>query len=266
MTQVDEIEYLQNELTENPKSLNFVRLAELYLQREMATEAKNLVQQSLKFNPHSVSGLLLFSRILKQESQLENCLSYLDKATQLAPDNWHAWLLKAEANTELQKGKAALYCFKKVLLLNPNHSFARRTVAKLEVLTADDYEEDLFSLQSLHQADLKKSAAPEPASAWTKIPGSLERSLALVDALTVRLDTIKALQLLNDCTQKYGSHPEIESRRLRLSSYDSPTFISPNNLKKSSFAKLELIQNKKVSVLQELLRRIEHMQRDRLST
>ena len=157
-------------------------------------------------------------------------------------------------------------CFKKVLFLNPNHPLARRAVAKLEVLTADEYEDDLFSMEPLHKASNREDKNSTPPAGWSKIPGALERSLALVDALTVRLDTQKALDLLNDCTKKYGSHPEIESRRLRLSTYDNPDFIAPNRQKKSSLAKQELIHQRKVSVLEELLRRIELKQRDRLST
>ena len=68
MTQpVIEIERLQNELDENPKSLNFVRLAELYIERQMLSEAELLVRQSLKFHPRSVSGNLLLGRIYRGE-------------------------------------------------------------------------------------------------------------------------------------------------------------------------------------------------------
>ncbi len=267
MTQVDEIERLQIELNENPRSLQFIRLAEHYLKNEMLTEAETLVTRSLKFHPNSVSGLLLFGRILKQRQLSQSALTHLDKATQLAPENWQAWLQKAEIQAELKNGKQALLCFKKVLFLNPNHSFARRAVARLEVLTADDYEEDLFSMQPLHKTEL--STEPQRlqnAAEWIKIPGALERTLAFVDALTVRLDIKKAIDLLNDCTKKYGAHPEIDSRRLRLTSYDKPDYISPNNENKPSLAKQDMVRSRKISALQELLRRIEPLQRDRLST
>ncbi len=266
MTQVDEIEQLQIELAENPKSLNFIRLGEMYLARDMAAEAESLVRQSLKFHSQSVSGVLLLGRILRKLGQPEAALIYLEKATQLATENWHAWLHLAEIYAELQNGKKALQCFKKVLFLNPSHPLARRAVGKLEVLTADEYDEDLFSMQPLRAAELKPDTESVPKAAWTKIPGALERTLAFVDALTVRLDVKKALELLNDCTKKYGSHPEIDSRRLKLTTYDSPDYIAPKNPKKSSLAKVELVHSRKVAVLQELLRRIELKQRDRLST
>ncbi len=266
MTQVDEIEKLQTELLENPRSLHFVRLAECYLEKDLITEAEALVTRSLKFHPNSVSGLLVLSRILKKLQKFDGLMPLLEKATHLAPENWQAWLQKAEIHAQLQEAKNALICFKKVLFLNPKHSFARRSVSKLEILTADDYEDDLFSMQPIHLTKLKNESTVAEKTDWVKIPGALERSLAFVDALTVRLDIEKAIELLNDCTKKYGSHPEIDSRRLRLTSYDKPDYILPKNQNKSSGAKLELIRSRKISVLQELLRRIELLQTDRLST
>ena len=267
MTQpVIEIERLQNELDENPKSLNFVRLAELYIERQMLNEAELLVRQSLKFHPKSVSGNLLLGRIYRGELNYADSLKFLDIATNLASDNWKAWLEKAEVYAELKKGKDALTCFKRVLFLNPTHPLARRAVAKLEVLTADEYEDDLFSMQPLHMAELKEETNEKGKTEWVETPPALERVLALVDALTVRLDTKKALELLNDCSSRYGSHPEIDSRRLRLSSYDSPEHIVPKKQKNLSLARQELIHQKKLDILNELLRRIEHKKTDRLST
>ena len=266
MTQEDEIERLQIELSQNPKSLKFIRLAEKYIERQLFTDAESLVLRSLKFHPNSVSGLILLARIYRKLNHADEAVIQLEKATQLAPDNWRAWLEKAEIFAEQQSGKQALHCFKKVLFLNPTHPVARRAVGKLEVLTADEFEDDLFSMQPLNQADFSKPDAEMANSAWSKIPTSLERVLALIDALTVRLDTKKAQELLNDCTKKYGSHPEIDSRRLRLSSYDVPDFIQPKSQKKSSAARAEMIQLRKVTALQELLRRIEQNQTDSLST
>ena len=139
-------------------------------------------------------------------------------------------------------------------------------MGKLEILTADEYEDDLFSMQPIHLTDLKADSEIPLKTDWVKIPGALERSLAFVDALTVRLDIKKAIDLLNECTKKYGSHPEIDSRRLRLTSYDKSDYILPTNQKKSSYAKQDLVRSQKIIILQELLRRIELLQSDRLST
>lgn len=266
MTQVDEIEELQIELNENPKSLNFVRLAEIYLQRDMADDAENLVRRSLKFHPKSVSGLILLGRILKNIQNHDEAIINFQRATQLAPENWKAWLEMAETYMAMQRAKDALASFKRVLFLNPNHPLARRAVAKLEILTADEYDDDLFSMEPLQKAQDRPAPPQDKSSGWSKIPSALERSLALVDALTVRLDTKKALNLLNECSKKYGNHPEIEARRLRLSTYDKPEYIAPKHFQQSSLAKQELIKERKIKTLEELLRRIETLQTDRLST
>lgn len=266
MTQEDELEKLQVELYQNPQSGQFVRLAELYLSKEMATEAALLIQQSLKFHPHSVSGLLLLGRSLRQMKKTEEAIEPLLKATSLAQDNWRAWLELAEVYLELKAAKKAHAAFKKVLFFKPTHPTARRAVAKLEVLTADEYDDDLFEMQKLPDAELKIAPTPEITQNWTAPSDGLIRVISYIDALIVRHENKKAIDLLNDCTKKYGSHPEIETRRLRLSVYEQAEYIQPKSLAESSKSRREMINNKKLRVLQELLRRIESMKSEYLST
>lgn len=271
MTQEDEIEKLQLELHNDPKSPNFVRLTELYLSREMIIEAETLVRQSLKFLPRSVSGLILFGRILKLQKNYIEAITPLQQATQLAPDNWRAWLELAEAYLQCRRGKESLAAYKKVLFFNPTQSIARRAVAKLETLSADEYEDDLFQMQSLPETHLETTETSPTTSAqnkqeWQEPPEALKRVLSYIDALILRHENKKAIDLLNDCSKKYSAHPEIESRRLQLSSYETPDFIRPKSLESASKSKRELIHDKKIQVLQELLRRIELLKIQSLST
>jgi tetratricopeptide (TPR) repeat protein len=274
MTREDEIEKLQVELYQNPQSGSFVRLAELYLGKEMTEEAVQLLQQSLKFHPQSVSGLILLGRSQRKLKLFKQALIPLAQATSLASDNWRAWLEMAEVYLEMKAAKKAHTAFKKVLFFNPTHPQARRAVAKLEVLTADEYDEDLFAMQKLSDTqpmETPEEAASEktvvtPAAAWSTPPEGLVRVISYIDALIVRHENKKALDLLNDCTKKYGSHPEIETRRLRLSAYEQPAFIQPKSLADASKSKRELVQEKKLRVLQELLRRIESAKTRPLST
>lgn len=273
MTQVDEIEKLQIELAENPKSTAFTRLAELYLGREMQSEAEQLVQKSLKFHPRSVSGLILLGRIFKLKKNPTAAISPLSEATKLAPENWRAWAELGEAFLEVKNGKAALSSFKKVLFLNPTHPLARKAVAKLEVLTADEYEDDLFQMQQLPEAELNQARTSPGSTAWAETPAGLTRIISYIDALIIRNDQQKAIELLNDCTKNYGAHPEIESRRLQLSPYEKSVFISPksdfgaeSNTSKQSQARQGLARDKKIRVLKELLHRIATHSTHHLST
>lgn len=265
MTQEDEITNLQNELKLNPKFPQFARLADLYLAREMNDEAEALVRQSLKYHPRSISGLVIMGRIFKLKKMHKEALNPLSDAIKLAPENWRAWLETAEAHLELRNGKAALAAFKKVLFFNPTHPLARRAVAKLELLSADEYEDDLFQLTKLPELN---TSAPDaaPVQVWSKPDDALIRLISFVDALIVRHDSVKALNLLNEWTAKNGSHPEIESRRLKLSVFENADFLQPKSAIGSSLAKQKIINEKKIAALQMLLRRIGTNKSDLLST
>ncbi len=266
MTQEDEIAALQNELKNNLKFPQFARLADLYLAREMNDEAEALVRQSLKFHPRSISGLVIMGRIYRLKKQPKEALAPLADAIKLAPENWRAWLETAEAQLELKNGKAALTAFKKVLFFNPTHPLARRAVAKLELLTADEYEDDLFQLKKLPDAVSGADVQPVPANTWAKPDDALIRVISFVDALIVRHESEKALSLLNEWTAKNGTHPEIESRRLRLSVYEKAAFLRPKSATSQSQTKQKIINEKKIAALRMLLRRIDLNKSDLLST
>ncbi len=266
MTQEDEIEELQKELQLNPKSPQFVRLAELYLLREMNDEAESLVKQSLKFHPRSISGLILLGRIFKLKKQHNDALKPLTEAIQLASENWRAWLELAETHLALKNGKLALNAFKKVLFLNPTHPLARRAVAKLDLLTADEYEDELFQMQKLPETVFEKQKNGTPESKWSKPGDALIRSISYIDALIVRHDIKKALNLLNECSEHYGAHPEIDARRLKLSVFEKAEYLQPKSAASAAQAKQKVIKEKKIAALQMLLCRIEANKSELLST
>ncbi len=266
MTQEDEIGKLQVELYQHPQSGQFVRLAELYLSTDRPGDAITLIQQSLKFHSQSTSGLILLGRSFRKNQELQKAAGPLLQATELAQDNWRAWLELAEVYLEMKAIKKAIFAFKRVLFFNPTHPQARRAVGKLEVLTADEYEDDLFEMQKLPDADLTSAEGPEATQSWSTPSEGLVRVISYIDALIVRHENRKALDLLNDCTTKFGTHPEIETRRLRLAAYEQPAFIQPKSLADSSKSRRELIQEKKLRALQELLRRIESIKSQTLST
>ena len=266
MAQEEEIELLQRELRENPRSAQFAKLAELYLGRDMVDAAFSLVKQSLKFHPRSTSGLILLGRIYKSKKQNFEALDPLTEATKLAYDNWRGWLELAECYVELKNGKQALAAFKKVLLFNPTHPVARRAVAKLELLTADEYEDDLFQMQKLPETQLKTPEKTAKSKSWDSSDSSLIRMMSYIDALIVRHDLERATNLLNECTVKYGNHPEIETRRLKLSVFENPQYIEPKHAATSSLARAEMVREKKIAALKLLLRRIESKKSDLLST
>jgi|GEM_PF-4194027 len=265
MTQEDEIADLQKELQQNPKSALFAQLAELYLAREMTDEAEALVKQGLKFHPRSISGLILLGRIFKLKKQANEALTALTEATKLASDNWKAWLELAETHLELKNGKLALFAFKKVLFLNPKHPRARRAVAKLELLTADEYEAELFQMKKLPESFKdSKNITTLVSDTWAPPDEALIRTLSYIDALIVRNENEKAMSLLNECSINYAVHPEIESRKLKLSIYESADLLLPRSVANASLSRKKIVKEKQIAALKMLLRRIEVIKSDLL--
>lgn len=260
-----EIEKLQLALEQDPKSLSFVQLGDLYLANGMAKEAREVVEKSLKHHPKSLSGLILLGRICKFERQYDQAIEFFSIALKKAPTNWYALLLRAETYLKNDQNKLALKDFKQVLLHNPNHPLARKAVAKLEVLTADEFEDDLFEMKSLGDLNKPQAHSFEPLQKeiekydeqWKPITPQLERLLALVDAFTVRHEYEKAMNLLKDCKKEFGDHGEIQIRWMRLSPYESAENIRPKNISEKSALRERAIREKKLNALELMLRRIE---------
>lgn len=258
---IQKMEELQLDLQNNPKSLSFVQLADLYLAEKMVDEAFSLLERSLKYNPNSISGLILMGRVFKTRDDYQKAIDYFTQASDRAPTNWHCFLLRAETYLKMQKPKNALNDFKKVLLFNPTHPLARKAIGKLEVLTADDYEDDVFEIQSVQEIAEKsiQSSLSTVDHSWAVSNQKMERVLSLIDAFTVRHDYQKSIQLLHECTAEFGPHPEIESRLLRLSQYESAEKIRPKVEEKKSHSRRALIADKKLKTLELLLRRIQKL-------
>lgn len=265
---IKKIEALQAELEQNPRSLAFPQLADLYLEKDMVDEAYDLLQRGLHFHPNSVSGILVLVRILKMRNHFAEAEPLLSKAIRLAPQNWQAYLMRADLYVRLGNHKQALEDFRKVLLFNSTHPVARKAVAKLEMLTADndidaDKEFAVKPLQELAEMPEPKTQAPDP-NPFGQISPKLERILSLIDAFSMRQDYTKALKLLYECKSEFGSHTEIESRLLKLSQYESAEKIRPKSESKFSESKKALILEKKQKALELLLRRIIAQQNERL--
>ena len=256
------IEELQIELQNNPRSLNFVRLADMYLAENMVDAAFQLLERSLKYHPNSISGHLLIGKIFVLRSDFDKALEHLNFCVQKAPTNWQALLTRAELHLKTQKPKPALADFKSVLLHNPQNPIARKMVAKLEVISADDYESDVFEIKTIQ--DLPSPTAPvdrNPAASYDPVKDQKrERILSLVDAFTVRKDYVKALQLLKECHTEFGDHFEIQTRLLRLSQYETAEKIRPKAQQAQIHYRQQQILEKKKNALELLLRRIQELQ------
>jgi hypothetical protein len=164
----------------------------------------------------------------------------------------------AECYLKSKRPKDALRSFKMVLFLSPNNEKAQKAVRKLESLTADEYEEDLFEMKQLPQVDqigVESAATLKPMNDG-KLSSELDRILSLADAYIVRNDLEKADEVLRQGEFSFGSHPEL-IKRFKLVNQRTMEFTEADLQPENPPASRERARlDEKISLLQGLLERI----------
>lgn len=271
MIQADLIEKYQMILEKDPDSKVFAPLAEAYRRMGLKDEALQVCKQGVLANPHFAGGRIALARCLLEFSQLEKACEELKIAVELASENILAHSLLADTLLQLKKPKEALRAYKMLLFLNPQHAKAAKMVKKLESLTADEFEEEIFAMQPLPQAaeQLERESALviEPLAPSTPPTDlgqvkELERFLSLTDAFMIRNDKERALKTLHDAERSLGMLPEIAKRYRLLRGEDEPPH-NKSELKTPTERPLSLEtarREEKVATLKKLLARVRHMQ------
>jgi hypothetical protein len=136
-----------------------------------------------------------------------------------------------------------------VLFLAPTNDKAIKAVKKLEALTADEYEEDLFEMKQLPQFNEMGVEAATPLKPVAGAGGSqdLDRLLSLVDAFIVRNDIEKASQSLNEAERYFGTHPELAKRvklvhQRSMEREEVPVETRPNRARDALDGKIEFLR------------------------
>ncbi len=229
----------------NPESKVFAPLAEAYRKMGLLDEALKICTKGILSHPEFAGGHLILSKIFIEKNQLEKAIESLLRTTDLSPENILAHKLLAETYMKLRQPKKALHSYKMILLLTPHDKTIAHSIQKLESLTADEYDDELFIIK-------------EPPSKKPKdTQKTVERFISLTDALIVRSDFEKALETIHKLESMIGSHPEIEKRKEFLNSTD----LSPPPIETEEDIvplKIDLAQKKKKKIerLQTMLRRI----------
>jgi len=260
------VEKYQLILEKDPSSQVFAPLAEAYREMGMLKEALQVVTAGVQRHPQFAGGLVTAARIFRDLGENEKALSALKRTIALSPENLLAHHLMADIYVRTKNPKEALKAFKMVLFLNPQSQTAQKAVNKLESLTADEYDEEVFAMTKLPDIKLDM-APPKPPSENTLTPQAappvkvnpskaLERMLSLIDAFIVRNDLEKAHTLLRDTEIEFGKHPEIQRRMqsLQIRYSDSDEVAAPL---KPMAPRDQRIQEKKLQTLRMMLRRIE---------
>jgi tetratricopeptide (TPR) repeat protein len=220
------IERYQKLYEQDPKSRVFAPLAEGYRKMGLLKEALEVAEMGVKTHPTFPGGRVALGRIYADTARPHDAEREFRKAAELSPENLLAHQLLAETCLKLKKTKDALRAYKMILFLNPDNDRALKAVRKLEALTADEYDDEIFAMKPLREAvrewdvlDLespKHPAAPAGlAQNEEKKSRFLERVLSLADAYMTRSDIDRALDALNEAERLLGPHPEV-IKRLKL--------------------------------------------------
>lgn len=265
------IEKYQMILQKDPNSQVFAPLAEAYREMGLLKEAEQIARLGVKRHSNFASGYVIYARIMKEMGHPEESLKLVQKAIELSPENILAHHLQAEIYLQGKRPKEALRAFKMVLFLNPQSERARKAVAKLESLTADEYDDDVFEMSKIGslkeqfwvEDEAKKEGSEKTVTniPATPPPRALERMLSLIDAFIVRNDLNKAKMLLSDTQTEFGDHPEILQRMKLLHSRSGSMMASSAEEDEATplkplVSREKSLQQRKLDVLEMMLRNI----------
>ncbi|MCB0384353.1 MAG: tetratricopeptide repeat protein [Bdellovibrionales bacterium] len=223
------IERYQLLYEQNPKSKIFAPLAEAYRKMGLTKEALEIAESGVSIHPSFAGGHVALGKVLLDLQRLPEATQALQKAADLAPENIMAQSTLADLLLKQKDPKGALKAYKMLLFLQPENQRAQKAVRKLESLTADEYEPDIFAMQPLRETvrqwdgigeETRISLNPNPvAEEGDKLNAqqskSLERLISLADAFLVRNDVDRAQEAMEEAERQFGQHPEI-IKRFRL--------------------------------------------------
>lgn len=250
-------------LRKDPNSQVFAPLADAYRAEGRLREAEKLGSDGVRRHPKFAGGWVVWGKIQRELRHPEIALEAFQKATQLAPENLLALQLLGETFLELKRPKEALRTFKRVLFLNPMAEKAKKIIAKLESVTADEFDEEVFSMARLTTLEMPSAQAAKalPVTASQENVGrGLIRMLSLIDAFIVRNDIARAQTLLNETRVEFGDHGEIDQRAALLqrrrasqmsSGVEDAAPLAPIASREES------IRQQKIRALESLLRAVE---------
>jgi tetratricopeptide (TPR) repeat protein len=241
---MDVLERYQILLEKDPRSQVFAPLAEAYRKMGLLEEAFRICVRGVQFHPGFSGGRIALAKVLLDRENPLGALAELEKAADLSPDNILAHQLLGELHLTLKNAKAALRAYKMVLFLAPHNERAQKAVKKLEALTADEFDDDIFAMKPLRHAVEREESlelitpAHQGQSDSQKI-SELERYLSLADAYIVRNDFERAGETLKEAERYYSTAPEL-LKRIKLlqdrtrhreppAAINQPSAAPPNN-------------------------------------
>lgn len=260
--QLEFIEKYQLLYEQNPNSKVFAPLSEAYRRAGLLPEALDVCLSGVKQHPKFAGGQLAIARVYLDMKEANKALEHLEAAVANSPENILAISLLADTQLRTRRPKEALNTYKMLLFLSPNNEKAQKAVRKLESLSADDYDDELFQMKPVQEAVAAwekldfEDFEDEDIDTETRGKSSyfLERFISLIDAYLSRNNIEKAEETLDEAEQQFGQIPELIKRRKLLSPIAEDE--EPKKASKPMPSRKVQQQNDKVAYLQSLLSQI----------
>lgn len=166
-----EIAALADRLRSDPRSLAFVRLADLLRRAGRQSEALQVVRKGLKHHPEHVSALVVLARVHLESGQRALALAVLEDCAGLDPDNAAAGTLLAELRMGDGRGGEARTILQRLLSSTPGDPELQRLWAKATPQPAAVHGDpnDPFDTQRWADLLVKRGQLSRGAAAWARL-------------------------------------------------------------------------------------------------
>ncbi|MEO0288182.1 MAG: tetratricopeptide repeat protein [candidate division WOR-3 bacterium] len=164
-----EIKELLEDISKNPKSKSFIKLANIYLKINMVDESLAVLKEGLRYNVDNVSALILYGKALKEKKDFVNASKNFEKVIKLDPQNIVAFSELAEIKKREGNLQEALKLYDTILFLDPLNEDAKR---ELKVIKGKIEEENRIKEEKeklLKKEEEKKEVVQKDAFEEKKI-------------------------------------------------------------------------------------------------
>lgn len=152
-----DIKTLDARLTENPESLCFAQLADVYLKVGLIDDAVHLARRGVERHPRYLAGQRSLAMACNAKGLLEECRVALEQVTCSLPED--AVSQKMLARIYLQEGKTveAEHCFKTVLEFSPDDTESLIQIAALQpVSTIEQPQPEVQFLSAAEDEEIEE--------------------------------------------------------------------------------------------------------------
>ena len=203
-----EIEDLKKKLSQNPDSLAFVPLAEVYRKSGMYKEAVETCKAGLEKHPAYTSARVVLGRIYVEQELYDDAAEELKKVEAVDIDNIMVHSMLGNIYVKKQMFAKAVEQFQRVLSLNPE-----------DTETQEKLQEALSAKQTVNTAPNKEEkpqqAAPaeKPAVKEEKpVMSDLQKSLKVAELYSKKEEFDKAIEIYRELLEKDAENIIIQQR------------------------------------------------------